>query len=92
MGKPQSQLLLLHCSIALAAIYGSVVLGLKGDLCFAAAVSANSCKEFLSSLTCILTCIAASLASLGLVLEASFCIELLLACGEYEISAAILAL
>ena len=92
-GTPgKGQLLLLHSSVALAAVYGSVVLGLERNFCFAAAVCANSSEEFLSCLTGILSCITAGLASLRLVLESALCIELLLACGENEIVSAVFTL
>ncbi len=87
-----SELLLLHSRIALAAINGSIVLRLEGYAGFLSAVCANSGKELSLRLSCVLSCVAASLASLGLVLEASLCIELLLACCEGELLSAVLTL
>ena len=90
--KPYRQrlLLLLQCCKALAAVYRSVAGGLEGNLSFLAASCANSGEELSLRLSGVLSCIAASFASLGLVLEALLCIEFLLACGENKFSAAIL--
>jgi len=85
-------LLFLHCCEALAAIYGSVAVGLERNLCFLTTVSTNSCEHLTRRLTRILTEIAASLTSLGLVLESFLCIELLLACGKDKFLSAIFAL
>ena len=86
----QCRLLLLGSGISFAAIYRSVVRGLEGNLCFLAALCACGCKELSGGLACVLSCVAARLTSLGLVLEAALCVELLLACGENEFCAAIL--
>ena len=85
-------LLLLHRRVTFAAIYRSVVSGLEGNTGFVATVSAYSREELLLCLTGVLSCIAASLASLRLVLETSFCIELLLAGSEGELLSAVLTL
>ena len=85
-------LLLSHCSKALAAVYGSVVLGLEGDLGFATAVGTYGSEELLLRLACVLSGVTACLAALGLVLEASLGIELLLAGGEGELLSAVLTL
>ena len=77
---------------ALAAQNGSVALRLEGNSCDSAANRASSLKELSLTSACVLLCVAASLTSLRLVLEALFCIELLLAGCENEICAAILAL
>jgi hypothetical protein len=82
----------LHCCKAFAAVYRSVAVGLERNLGSLAAVSANSFKHLSGSLTCILASIATGLASLGLILEALFSIEFLLACSENEIVSAVLAL
>ena len=76
--------LLSHLSKALAAINMTIGLGLERNLCLAAACCANCCKELTGTTGCILACITAGLAALGLILEAALCVELLLACGEYE--------
>ncbi len=86
------RLLLLHCSKALAAVYGSVACRLERNLCGTAAVSACCYEHFLLRSCYVLACIAASLASLRLVLESFFCIECLFTCCEYEILSAIFAL
>ena len=87
-----AELLASLLSEALAAVYRSVFLGLERNLCYAAAHCTGSVKECSGTLTGVLSCVAASLASLGLVYEALLCIEFLFAGGEYEISAAVLAL
>ncbi len=84
------QLLLLHLSIAFAAIYGSVVAGLERNLSFLAASCTGSGEKLSLRLSGVLSCVTAGLASLRLVLEALLCIELLLASGEYKLFAAIL--
>ena len=73
-------LLLFHCRVARAAIYRSVLAGLERNFCFTAAFSACRCEEFSCGTSCILSGIAAALASLGLVLEASFSVEFLFTC------------
>ena len=81
-----------HCRKALAAVYGSVVVGLERNLCLFAAVCANCSKHLAVRLVCILTVVTASLASLRLVCKAVLSVELLFACCEYEICTAVLAL
>jgi hypothetical protein len=81
---------LLGSGIAFAAVYRSVVRGLEGNLCFLATLCTSGCKEFSGSLACVLSCVTAGFASLGLVLETAFCIEFLFTCGENEFCAAIL--
>ena len=76
---------------ALAAVYRSVAGGLERNLSFLAASSANGGEHLTLSLACALACVTACLASLGLVLEALLCVEFLLACGEYELVAALFA-
>jgi hypothetical protein len=88
----QDRLLLLHSGEAFAAIYRSVVAGLERNLSFLAAVSANGGEHFSLFLVYVLSLVTAYLASLGLVLEALFCVEFLFAGGEHEIIAAFLAL
>ena len=83
-------LILLHLSEALAAVNGSVLSGLEGDLCFLAAVSANSVIHLPALSGRILSCVTAILAANGLVGEAFLSKKLLLACGEYELISAIL--
>ena len=74
----------LHASEAVAAVDGTIRLRLKGNTSFAAAGSAGR-GEVLSGATGRgLAGITASLAALGLVLEASFCVEFLLTGGENE--------
>ena len=80
-----------HLSEALAAVYGTVGLGLEGNLCLAAAACASSGEELTGTASIVLTCIPAGLAALGLVLEATLCVEFLLTCGEYKLVTAILA-
>ena len=80
-----------HLSEALAAVYGTVGLGLEGNLCLAAATGASSSEELTRATGVVLTSIAAGLAALGLVLEATLCVEFLLAGGENEFVAALFA-
>ena len=76
---------------ASAAVYRSVIGGLEGNLSFLSALSAYGGEVLARSLACVLSGVTASLAALGLVQKASFLVESLLACGEYEFSAAFLA-
>ena len=80
-----------HLSEALAAVDGTVGLGLKGNLGLAAAGSADSGKELAGTTGGVLASVAAGLAALGLVLEAALCIELLLTGGEHELVATLFA-
>lgn len=76
---------LLHACKALTAVNGTIGLGLKGNLCLAAASCANCGEELTGTTSCILASVAACLAALGLVLETALCVEFLLACGEHEL-------
>ena len=78
-------------SEALAAEHGTVGLGLKGNLSLAAAACASSSEELTGTTGSILASVAAGLAALGLVLEATLCVELLLTGGENEFVAALFA-
>ena len=78
-------------SKALAAEHGTVGLGLEGNLSLAAATCAGSGEELTGTTGSILASVTASLAALGLILEATLCVELLLASGEYELIAALFA-
>ena len=80
-----------HLSEALAAVYGTVGLGLEGNLCLAAAACAGSGEELTGATSVVLASVTASLAALGLVLEAALCVELLLTSGENEFVAALFA-
>ena len=80
-----------HLSEALAAEHGTVGLGLEGNLCLAAAASAGSSEELTGTTGSVLAGVAASLAALGLVLEAALCVELLLTGGEHELVATLFA-
>ena len=80
-----------HLSEALAAENGTVGLGLEGHLCFAAAASAGSSEELTGGAGSVLASVTASLAALGLVLEAALCVELLLTSGEHELVATLFA-
>ena len=80
-----------HLSEALAAEYGTIGLGLKGNLCFATAAGAGSGEEFTRATGAVLASVTASLAALGLVLEAALCVEFLFTGGENEFIAALFA-
>ena len=80
-----------HLSEALAAEYGTIGLGLEGNLGLATATGAGSSKELTGTAAGVLASVAAGLAALGLVLEAALCVEFLLTGGEYELVAALFA-
>ena len=80
-----------HLSEALAAVYGTVGLGLKGNLSLTTATCAGSSEELTGTTGVSLTGIAAGLAALGLVLETTLCVEFLLTGGENELVAALFA-
>ena len=80
-----------HLSEALAAEHGTVGLGLEGNLCLTAATGAGSGKEFTGAASSVLASVTASLAALGLVLEAALSVEFLLTGGENEFIAALFA-
>ena len=80
-----------HLSEALAAVYGTVGLRLKGNLCLTAATGASSSEELTGATGAVLASVTACLAALGLVLEATLCVELLLTGGEHELVAALFA-
>ena len=80
-----------HLSEALAAVYGTVGLGLEGNLGLATATCAGSSEEFTGTTGSILASVTAGLAALGLVLEAALCVEFLLTGGENEFVAALFA-
>ena len=80
-----------HLSEALAAEHGTVGLGLEGHLGLAAAAGAGSGEEFTGAASGVLAGVTASLAALGLVLEATLSVELLLTSGEHELVAALFA-
>ena len=80
-----------HLSEALAAEHGTVGLGLEGNLSLAAAACAGSGEELTGATGSILASVTASLAALGLILEAALCVELLLTSGEHELIATLFA-
>ena len=80
-----------HLSEALAAVHGTVSLGLEGHLGLAAAAGAGCGEELTGGTGGVLASVTASLAALGLVLEAALCVELLLTGGEHELVAALLS-
>ena len=80
-----------HLSEALAAVDGTVSLGLEGHLGLAAAAGAGCGEELTGATGSVLASVTASLAALGLVLEAALCVELLLTGGEHELLATLFA-
>jgi len=80
-----------HLSEALAAENGTIGLGLERHLCLAAATSAGSSEEFTRATGSVLASVTASLAALGLILEAALCVELLLTSSEHELVAELFA-
>ena len=77
--------LLPHLCKALAAVNGTIGLGLKRNLCLAAAGSADCSKELTRAACSVLSGITAGFAALGLVLEAALCVELLLTCSKNKL-------
>ena len=84
-------LLFFHFCKAFAAIDGTVRLGLKRNAGLAAAGSAGGSEELSGATSSILSGVTASLAALGLILEASFSIKLLLTGGKHEFLTAFFA-
>ena len=80
-----------HLSEALAAENGPIGLGLEGNSCLAAATSADSGEVLTGATSVVLASVTASLAALGLILEATLCVELLLTSGEHELIATLFA-
>ena len=80
-----------HLRKALAAINRAIALGLEGYAGLVAAGSADRREELTGAAGSGLAGVAAGLAALGLILEATLSIELLLAGGEYELLSAFLA-
>ena len=80
-----------HLSEALAAENGAIGLGLEGNLCVAAAACAGSGEELTGATSVVLASVTASLAALGLVLEAALCVEFLLTSSESEFLATLFA-
>jgi hypothetical protein len=85
------QLAVAHLSEALAAVNGTIGLGLEGNLGLAAAVGAGSSEELTGTAGSVLAGVTAVLAALGLVLETLLSVELLLASGEDELVTALFA-
>jgi hypothetical protein len=83
--------LLSHLSKALAAVDGTIGLGLKGNPGLAAAGSAGGGEELTGTTCSVLAGVTARLAALRLVLEAALCIELLLTGGKNELFTAFFA-
>ena len=83
--------LLAHTSEAVAAVDGTIGLGLEGNLSLAAAGSAGSGEILTGATGSSLASITASLAALGLILEPALGVELLLTGGENEFVAALFA-
>ena len=83
--------LVTHLSEALAAEHGTVGLGLEGHLGLTTAAGAGSGEELTGTTGSVLASVTASLAALGLVLEAALCVEFLLTGGENEFVAALFA-
>ncbi len=81
----------LHLCKAIAAVNRTIVSGLEGNSCLAAASSAGSGEELTGSAGSVLASITASLAALGLILEAALCVEFLFAGGENKLSTALFA-
>ena len=83
--------LTLHAGEAVAAIDGTIRLGLEGNLRLAAAGSTGSGEILSGAAGSVLARVTAGLAALGLVLEATLRVEFLLTGGEHKFSATFLA-
>ena len=79
------------CCKAIAAVDGTVAGGLERNLAFGAALGADSVIHGALSTNGTLAGSAAGLAALGLVFEATLCVEFLLTCGEDELLTAVFA-
>ena len=79
------------CCKAVAAVDGTVAGGLEGNLTFRSALRANSIIHGALGTSSALASSAAGLAALGLVFEATLCVELLLTGGEHKLLAAVFA-
>ena len=87
----QLQSVLLHLSEALAAVDRTVFARLEGHLAGLAAACANGVEHLALTTGSVLAGIAACLAALGLVLETTACVELLLTGGKGELVTALFA-
>ena len=87
----QQLALLAHLGEAVAAVNGTIGLGLEGNLSLATASGAGSSEILAGATGGVLAGITAGLAALGLVLEATLSVELLLTGGEHELVAALFA-
>ena len=83
--------LCLHAGEAIAAVNRAIGLRLERNTRFAAAGSAGSGEILTGTTGSVLACVAAGLAALRLILEASLSVELLLAGSENELVAAFFA-
>ena len=83
--------LIAHLGEALAAVNGTVRLGLERNLSLATARGANSGEILAGTAGSVLASITAGLAALGLVLETALSVELLLTGGEHELVTALFA-
>jgi hypothetical protein len=83
------KLALSHASEAVRAVNGAIGLRLEGNLCLSTAGCANSSEILSGAALCVLASVTASLATLGLVLEAALSIELLLTGSKGKLSAAL---
>ena len=82
---------LAHLGEALAAVNGTIGLGLKGNLGLAAAGSTGSGEVLAGATGSGLAGVTAALAALGLILETALSVELLLTGGEHELLATLFA-
>ena len=79
------------CCKAVAAVDGTIAGGLEGNLAFRTALGANGIIHHALGTSSALAGSAAGLAALGLILEATLCVEFLLTCGENKLLAAVFA-
>ena len=82
---------LAHLGEAIAAVNRTIALGLKRNAGLTTAGSAGGSEELTGATGGVLASVAAGLAALGLILEATLSVELLLTGGENELVTALLA-
>jgi hypothetical protein len=87
--SPPELLLALDAGKALRAIHGTIGLGLERNASFLTTACADGSEILMRSARGVLPSIAAALAPLGLILEALFSVELLLACRKHEFLSAV---
>lgn len=83
------------CCVSLCKAFSAVVIlaldGCEGNRILFAAICTDDSRTLSLRSACVFTSLSASLATLGLIYKAFFCVEFLLSCGKNEFFAAIFA-